>query len=254
MRDKRILIGDFTRKEFREMLAAGTIEAAVVPTGTIEQHLEHLEMCHDSAAVTHVAHQAALALHPRVVVAPTVQVGVSEHHMPHPGTLTTRVGTFLDYVFDICESITRAGIGNVLVLNGHGGHIHALGKEMIRYRQLLRANVVCISYWDLYTQEEAHSLMDSKRLPGHANEFETSFALAAFPERVHVEDIDDADTRLATAEKGRRAIEIVVPRVTEVLERISKGEAPAIEARTFNPDGTVTGAENYSYQAGRAAT
>ncbi len=81
MREKRILIGDFTRREFRELLAAGTLEAAVVPTGTTEQHLEHLEMCHDSASVTHVAHQAALALHPKIVVAPTVQVGVSEHHM-----------------------------------------------------------------------------------------------------------------------------------------------------------------------------
>ena len=243
MREKRILIGDFTRKEFREMLAAGTIEAAVVPTGTIEQHLEHLEMCHDSAAVTHVAHQAALPLHPRVVVAPTVQVGVSEHHMPHPGTLTTRVGTFLDYVFDICESITRAGIGNILVLNGHGGHIHALGKEMIRYRQLLRANVVCLSYWDLYTEEEAHSLMDSKRLPGHANEFETSFALAAFPGNVHWEGVDyDAESfdiqregyrdrdapyhyaarDFATPRKGRvmidAAAEWVAGRMTEMME------------------------------------
>ena len=112
--------------------------------------------------------------------------------------------------------------------------------------------MVCLSYWDLYTEEEAHSLMDSKRLPGHANEFETSFALAAFPERVHVEDIDDADTKLATEEKGRRAIEIVVPRVVDLLERISQGETPAIEARTFTPDGTVTGAEKYPYQAGRA--
>ncbi len=49
MRDRRILIGDFTRREFRE---AGTLKAAIVPTGTTEQHLEHLEMCHDSASVT----------------------------------------------------------------------------------------------------------------------------------------------------------------------------------------------------------
>ena len=33
MRDRRILIGDFTRREFREMLQAGTLKAAIVPTG-----------------------------------------------------------------------------------------------------------------------------------------------------------------------------------------------------------------------------
>ena len=211
-------------------------------------------MCHDSAAVTHVAHQAAVPLHPSVVVAPTVQVGISEHHMIHPGTLTTRVGTFLDYVFDICESITRTGIQNVLVLNGHGGHIHALGKEMNRYRQLLRANVICASYWDLYTEDEAYSIMESKSLPGHATEFETSFALAAFPERVRKEDIDDENVRLATAEKGRQLIDIVVPRVSDLLERMIKGETPEIEAKTFSPNEIRTGAENFSYQAGRVVS
>ena len=252
MREKRILIGDFTRKEFREMLSAGTIESAIVPTGTTEQHLEHLEMCHDSASVTHVAHQAALTLHPKVVVAPTVQVGVSEHHMIHPGTLTTRVGTFLDYVFDICESITRAGIPNVLVLNGHGGHMHPLRKEVVRYRQLLGVNVVCVSYWDLYSEEEARSLVDSDRAPGHANEYETSFALAAFPERVHADDMDDAEARLATEEKGRRAIDIATGHVVDLLVRMMRGESPTVEPHSFRPEGTLIGAENFPYQSGRS--
>lgn len=252
MRDKRILIGDLTRKEFRTMLEDGTVRAAIVPTGTIEQHLEHLEMCHDSASVTHVAHQAALELHPQVVVAPTVQVGISEHHMIHPGTLTTRVGTFLDYVFDICESITRTGIDNVLILNGHGGHMHPLRKELPRYRQLLGGNIVYASYWDLYSDEEIYPLMDSRRAPGHANEYETSFGLAAFPERVHSDDMDDEGAQLGTREKGEQAIGIVVPKVVDLLRCMIAGERPTIEPHSFRPDGTVIGAENFPYQSGRA--
>ena len=251
MRERRVLIGDFTRKEFREKLEAGTFQSAVVPTGTTEQHLEHLEMCHDSASVGFVAQQAALALYPQVVVAPTVQVGVSEHHMMHPGTLTTRVGTFLDYVFDICESITRTGIENVLILNGHGGHMHPLRKELVRYRQLLGKNVVYASYWDLYSDDEVYSLVHSKRAPGHANEYETAFALSAFPERVHEEDMDDEDARRATREQGDRAIEIVVPHVMELLRRMIAGECPTIEPHSFRPTGTVIGAENFPYQSGR---
>ena len=251
MRDQRILIGDFTRREFREMLQAGTLKAAIVPTGTTEQHLEHLEMCHDSASVTLVAHRAATALHPAVVVAPTVQVGVSEHHMMHPGTLTTRVGTFLDYVFDICESITRAGIQRVLILNGHGGHMHPLRKELTRYRQLLGPGIVYATYWDLYSDDEVYSLVRSKRVPGHANEFETAFALAGFPERVREEAIEDAGAGLATREQGERAIEIVVPHVERLLRRMIAGESPTVEPRSFRPGGTIIGAENFPYQSGR---
>ena len=32
MSDERVFIGDFTRKEFRERMKAGTIHAAIVPT------------------------------------------------------------------------------------------------------------------------------------------------------------------------------------------------------------------------------
>jgi creatinine amidohydrolase len=252
MRDKRVLIGDFTRREFREMLAAGTVQAAIVPTGTTEQHLEHLEMCHDSASVTHVAHEAARNLHPSVVVAPTVQVGVSEHHMAHPGTLTTRVGTFLDYVFDICESITRTGIENVLILNGHGGHMHCLRKEVVRYRQLLRCNVVYASYWDLCADDEVYPLVQSGYAPGHANEYETSFGLAAFPERVHEDLMDDEQAQMGTREHGMQQIETVVGHVSDLLRRMIAGESPTIEPHSFRPTGTVIGAENFPYQAGRS--
>ena len=172
--------------------------------------------------------------------------------MIHPGTLTTRVGTFLDYVFDICESIRRTGIDNVLILNGHGGHMHPLRKELTRYRQLLGGNIVYASYWDLYSDDEIYTLIDSKRAPGHANEYETAFALAAFPERVHEEYMDDEDARRATREQGEQAIQIVVPHVEDLLRRMIAGERPTIEPHSFRPGGTVIGAENFPYQSGRA--
>ena len=59
MRDKRVFVGDLTRKEFRGMIEDGTIKAAIVPTAATEQHLEHLEMIHDTASVTYMAEQAA---------------------------------------------------------------------------------------------------------------------------------------------------------------------------------------------------
>ena len=47
MQDQHVFIGDLTRRELREALAAGQFQTAIIPTGSIEQHLEHLAMEHD---------------------------------------------------------------------------------------------------------------------------------------------------------------------------------------------------------------
>ena len=59
----------------------------------IEQHLEHLAMEHDWRSVCHVAVGVAEKLRPRVVVAEGLMAGVSEHHMNHPGTLSSENST-----------------------------------------------------------------------------------------------------------------------------------------------------------------
>jgi hypothetical protein len=40
------------------------------------------------------------------------------------------------------------------------------------------------AYWDAYTREIIRKYMESNQAPGYAAEFETSFAMAAFPERI----------------------------------------------------------------------
>jgi len=66
-----------TRKQVRERMVAGQIKGAILPTGSTEQHNEHLEMEHDTASAVHVAHQAALGLFPKVVLATPIAVGNS---------------------------------------------------------------------------------------------------------------------------------------------------------------------------------
>ena len=47
MADNEVRIENLTRREFREALERGEYRTAIVPTGAIEQHLEHLPMGHD---------------------------------------------------------------------------------------------------------------------------------------------------------------------------------------------------------------
>ncbi len=134
MARNRVFIGDLTRKEFRERIGDGTIRAAIVPTAATEQHLEHLEMIHDTASVAYMAEHAALKLYPQVVVASPIAIGVSEHWMEHKGTLTVRPEIFTEYVYDVCDALKRGGVTNILILNGHGGNVVPMMNRMDYFR------------------------------------------------------------------------------------------------------------------------
>ena len=62
METGEVRLWKLTRREVREALAAGRFRAAILPTGSTEQHNEHLAMEHDTASALHVAYHAALAL------------------------------------------------------------------------------------------------------------------------------------------------------------------------------------------------
>ena len=57
---RKVLLYESTRKEFREAIEGGTLKAMIVPTGSTEQHNEHLAMINDTASVTLIAQKAAL--------------------------------------------------------------------------------------------------------------------------------------------------------------------------------------------------
>ena len=237
MVDERVFIGDLTRKEFRERMQQGIIKAAIVPTAATEQHNEHLEMIHDTLHATYIAEQAARRLHPQVVVSTPIGIGVSEHWMEHIGTLTVRPEIFCEYVFDVCHSLKRAGLKNVLILNGHGGNILPLMRRIDEYREKLRINLWFQSYWDVYDPELVQAVMEKRGLPGHACEFETSTMLVLAPERVHKEDIDHPTAALATPEKGEKLIEPAIAGVTEVLCKMIAGEEIDQPPVSFGPEG-----------------
>ena len=69
MSENEVQLGKFTRREFREAIEVGKFQACIIPTGAIEQHLEHLAMEHDIRSACCIAEEAARRLHPQVVVA-----------------------------------------------------------------------------------------------------------------------------------------------------------------------------------------
>jgi len=237
MADERVFVGDLTRKEFRERIAAGTIKAAIVPTAATEQHNEHLHMIHDTLHVSYMAEHAAQKLLPQVVVASPVAIGVSEHWMQHIGTLTVRPEIFCEYVFDVCNSLVRAGIENVLILNGHGGNVKPMIRRIDEYKDKLGINLRFQSYWDVYDPALVQQHMEHGRLPGHADEFETSTMLYLDPERVQIKAIDNESAALGTREKGEALVGPAVDGVAELLRQMIAGEDINLPTVTFYPEG-----------------
>ena len=232
-----------TRRQVREAMVAGEIKGAIIPTGSTEQHNEHLALEHDAASALHVSHHAALDLYPRVIVTPPVTVGISEHWMEFKGTLTAKPETFAALIYDMCDSLKRHGIEHILIVNGHAGN-GAFQPYLEEVRPKLGIDVQFYSYWTAYSQEFIKEHMESGKAPAHAAEFETAFAMAAFPENVHWDGVDYEKANLtiksesyakedpmayveardfATAQKGRIMIDKAISWVADKMEEMMGG-------------------------------
>ena len=181
---RRVLLYECTRKEIRERIASGKLKAAIIPTGSTEQHNEHLALAMDTSAALVISQLTAMELYPKVIVTTPVAFGICPYWMNRQGTLSVREETFTGLVYDICCSMKTHGIETILVLNGHGGNIRTLNKIVPGFSTELSIPIETCSYWDSVSAEQRRDFTESGVVPGHADEFETSFALAAFPERV----------------------------------------------------------------------
>ncbi len=227
MRPGNVYFGELTRKEFNDAVAAGTIEAAIVPTGATEQHQDHLAMIHDTASVTEIVRRVALRFWPRVIVAPTIPMTVSEHHMARGGALTVRAEIHMETVHDVCDSLMRLGVGQVMVVNGHGGNkrrnMETKAPEALA--RLDARGVRYVTYWETVSQEWYEANLELERSAGHAGEFETSFALARFPERVRVGSVNYENAKKASTAKGKAILQAVVEGVAGEVAAMLDGEA-----------------------------
>ena len=189
---------------------------------------------------TEIAEASAEKMSPQIIVASGLMVGISEHHMKHFGTITLSPGTFLAVLNDVIDSMYRAGFQNILVLNGHGGNIAPVNGVFEQFVRRYQVNLQFMSYWDVFTDEDAKLLKSGTRrpydLPGHAQEFETSFALEVFPENVRTDmwtDQPDPTPAMATSELGAAMIERLIPRLVEkvrnMIDRKDVAEIPAFQ-------------------------
>ncbi|MDO7881161.1 creatininase family protein [Salinibacterium soli] len=168
----------------REALRERTGDLVVVPLGATEQHGEHLPVMTDAAIITHLAERAGEIAGERidVLIAPTVRVGISGHHVPFGGTLTVGSETFIRVLVDLVSALRTQGFSRSLFVNGHGGNDAAMrvAVERLAVTATGGESTAALSYWAFAGDAVGHRFPT----PGHAGGFETSAMLALRPELV----------------------------------------------------------------------
>lgn len=97
----------------------------LIPVGAVEQHGPHIAVGCDSFLAEWMAVRAAQGLWEKgipAVVAPTLTVANSLHHMNFPGTVSLRPGTYMQVLREWCSCIAAHGFRRIAIVNGHGGN------------------------------------------------------------------------------------------------------------------------------------
>ncbi len=225
-------------------------EIAVLPIGATERQGEHLPIGATTFILDALARRVAERLKGTIYLLPTMPLGTSGLHRGSGGTIALEWPTLMYVVNDLVESLLRQGIRKVAVINGLGGANENTVRPRENYivktavRQLNYDHPKLDAIWVQPFTVAGQDLMEILQSAGqdvHAGELATSLMLHLAPETVKGDGVDflpkvgkdylDYVTfgtlcpggvwgkpKLATADKGARALEAAIGRTVAYIE------------------------------------
>lgn len=222
----------------------------LIPIAALEQHGRHMPVFTDSLLLGEVLRRVQEKMNGRVLFAPLMWLGNSEHHLDFPGSMSASPRVYLDLLRDMVENFLFQGFRRIVLLNGHGGNIvpaqQATFELRQKYRQRSDLLLLSSTYWTLGGKPHDVDKTIQQQQMGHACEWETSMMLRIRPDLVgdltqvppvefgvgfgqahrawitkdRTEPGHIGDPRHATAEKGETIFRVFSADVVAMLERM----------------------------------
>jgi creatinine amidohydrolase len=165
----------------------------LLPVASTEQHGPHLPTGTDDVLCTEACRRTAEIISESrpIVVAPTVWMGLAEHHVDFGGSFTVNLKTWHALLRDLCGAILRAGFKRIVIVNGHGGNASALNALTIELTRELQAPIATTNYV-AFMEEALPEILEDQSGVQHACEAETSMMMALQPELVDADRLAEA--------------------------------------------------------------
>ena len=219
--------------------------AIIIPIGSTEQHGPNGLIGTDAICSETIA--TGVSAEAEALVAPTLSIGMAQHHLAFPGTIALRPSTLVAVVRDVVLSLARHGFKRCYFLNGHGGNIATLQAAFSE----LHANVsfsatnnseLRLRLYSWYAGARVQKLAREMFGDGegsHATPSEVSLSFFAYPDAVksaalspriapsgsfhHAQDFRQrfpdgrigSDPSLASVQAGERIYQVAVAEVLE---------------------------------------
>jgi len=168
-------------------------KTVVVPIGSNEQHGPTGLLGTDWMCPEIIAHEAQKD--GDLLVAPTFNVGMAQHHLAFPGTIFLRPTTFIAAIGDWCRSHGAHGFEKIYFLNGHGGNvatIEAAFSELYAEASFAgrRRGFACKlkNWWDLAGVNALASRQFPSGHGSHATPSEIAVTQWAYPDAIKSAD------------------------------------------------------------------
>ena len=166
--------------------------AIMIPIGSTEQHGPNGFIGTDALCPEVLA--KAVGEETGALVAPTLSIGMAQHHLGFSGSITLRPTTLIAVVQDVVNSLAQHGFDRFYFLNGHGGNIATLSaafSEIYAESSLGKADsnrppLVCQlrNWWDGGGIKRLSAELFGDKEGSHATCSEISLTYYAYPDHV----------------------------------------------------------------------
>jgi len=219
----------------------------VLPVGTTEQHGPHLPLATDHLCAEEFALRAARVAEPPPIVMRPICYAFNDHHLDCPDAIAVEGETLIQTLFQIGKSLAHHGFRKLL-LNGHGSNepfVDIAARYICNHTEAICA---AAGWWHFLRPDDDWGAEVPPGVDMHASESETSLVLYFRPDLVDMSRAADSSHEQqrspsiwdeqrgssvfyqeffsrntstgiqgnalpATAEKGERIAQFVIPRL-----------------------------------------